>query len=133
MTQPTRVGTILYLFYTLLCHAATYLASVVKQAMRQIQAETFAVKGPMLVIFAAFVVLGLLWAGERPISLHASRGAVIAARLVGAAVQTWLCLAFYFGVIATAVDMAGTLPVSALLTGGLLIGVIEALCRTETE
>ena len=90
MTQPTRVGTILYLFYTLLCHAATYLASVVKQAMRQIQAETFAVKGPMLVTFAAFVVLGLLWAGERPISLHASRGAVIAARLVGAAVQTWL-------------------------------------------
>ena len=100
MTQPTRVGTTIYLLYALLCNAATYLASVVKQAMREYQQATFAKAGPiMLINFAVFILLGL---------------------------------AFYFlGLPVTAVDMAGTLPVSALLIGYLLVGVVEA-CRRES-
>ena len=132
MTQPTRVGTTLYLLYALLCNAATYLASVVRQMLREVQATTFAVKGPTLLMIAAFVLVGLLWACERPAANHAARGAVIAARLISITVQAWLCLAFYIlGMTVTAVDMAGTLPVSALLIGYLLVGVVEA-CRRES-
>ena len=132
MTQPTRVGTTLYLLYALLCNAATYLASVVRQMLREIQATTFAVKGPTLLMIAEFVLVGLLWACERPAANHAFRGAVIAARLISIAVQAWLCLAFYIlGMTVTAVDMAGTLPVSALLIGYLIVGVVEA-CRRES-
>ena len=132
MAHPTRISTALYLLYALLCNAATYLASVVRQMLREVQATTFAVKGPTLLMIAAFVLVGLLWACERPAANHATRGAVIAARLVSIAVQAWLCLAFYFlGMPVTAVDMAGTLPVSALLIGYLLVGVVEA-CRRES-
>lgn len=132
MTQPTRVGTTLYLLYALLCNAATYLASVVRQMLREIQATTFAVKGPTMLMIAEFVLVGLLWACERPAANHAFRGAVIAARLISIAVQAWLCLAFYIlGMTVTAVDMAGTLPVSALLIGYLIVGVVEA-CRRES-
>ena len=132
MTQPTRVGTTLYLLYALLCNAATYLASVVRQMLREIQATTFAVKGPTMLMIAEFVLVGLLWACERPAANHAFRGAVIAARLISIAVQAWLCLAFYIlGMTVTAVDMAGTLPVSALLIGYLRVGVVEA-CRRES-
>ena len=106
MTQPTRVGTTLYLLYALLCNAATYLASVVRQMLREVQATTFAVKGPTMLM--------------------------IAARLISIAVHAWLCLAFYIlGMTVTAVDMAGTLPVSALLIGYLIVGVVEA-CRRES-
>ena len=132
MAHPTRISTALYLLYALLCNAATYLASVVRQMLREVQATTFAVKGPTMLMIAAFVLVGLLWACERPAANHAARGAVIAARLVSIAVQAWLCLAFYFlGMTVTAVDMAGTLPVSALLIGYLLVGVVEA-CRRES-
>ena len=132
MTHPTRVGTALYLLYALLCNAATYLASVVRQMLREFQATTFAVKGPTLLMLAVFVVLGLLWTCERPAANHAFRGAVIAARLVSIAVQAWFCLSFYIlGMPVTAVDVAGTLPVSALLIGYLLVGVVEA-CRRES-
>ena len=132
MTQPTRVGTTLYLLYALLCNAATYLASVVRQMLREIQATTFAVKGPTMLMIAEFVLVGLLWACERPAANHAFRGAVIAARLVSIAVQAWFCLSFYIlGMPVTAVDVAGTLPVSALLIGYLLAGVVEA-CRRES-
>ena len=132
MTQPTRVGTTIYLLYALLCNAATYLASVVRQMLREIQATTFAVKGPTMLMIAEFVLVGLLWACERPAANHAFRGAVIAARLISIAVQAWLCLAFYIlGMTVTAVDMAGTLPVSALLIGYLIVGVVEA-CRRES-
>lgn len=132
MAHPTRISTALYLLYALLCNAATYLASVVRQMLREVQATTFAVKGPTLLMIAAFVLVGLLWACERPAANHATRGAVIAARLVSIAVQAWLCLAFYFlGMPVTAVDMAGTLPISALLIGYLLVGVVEA-CRRES-
>lgn len=133
MTQPTRVGTTLYLLYALLCNAATYLASAVKQAMREYQQATFAKVGPIILInFAAFILLGLLWACERPAANHAFRGAVIASRLISIAVQAWLCLAFYFLCMPdTVVDRAGTLPVSALLIGYLIVGVVEA-CRRES-
>ena len=132
MAHPTRISTALYLLYALLCNAATYLASVVRQMLREVQATTFAVKGPTLLMIAAFVLVGLLWACEWPAANHATRGAVIAARLVSIAVQAWLCLAFYFlGMPVTAVDMAGTLPISALLIGYLLVGVVEA-CRRES-
>lgn len=133
MAHPNRISTTLYLLYALLCNAATYLASVVKQAMREYQQATFAKAGPiMLINFAVFILLGLLWACERPAANRAARGAVIAARLASIAVQAWLCLAFYFlGLPVTAVDMAGTLPVSALLIGYLIVGVVEA-CRRES-
>lgn len=132
MTQPTRISTTLYLLYALLCNAATYLASVVRQMLREFQVTTFAVKGPTLLMLAVFVVLGLLWTCERPAANHAFRGAVIAARLVSIAVQAWFCLSFYIlGMPVTAVDVAGTLPVSALLIGYLLVGVVEA-CRRES-
>ena len=132
MAHPTRISTALYLLYALLCNAATYLASVVRQMLREVQATTFVVKGPTLLMIAAFVLVGLLWACEWPAANHATRGAVIAARLVSIAVQAWLCLAFYFlGMPVTAVDMAGTLPISALLIGYLLVGVVEA-CRRES-
>ena len=132
MAHPTRISTALYLLYALLCNAATYLASVVRQMLREVQATTFAVKGPTLLMIAAFVLVGLLWACEWPAANHATRGAVIAARLVSIAVQAWLCLAFYFlGMPVTAVDMAGTLPISALLIGYLRVGVVEA-CRRES-
>ena len=132
MAHPTRISTALYLLYALLCNAATYLASVVRQMLREVQATTFAVKGPTLLMIAAFVLVGLLWACERPAANHATRGAVIAARLISIAVHAWLCLAFYIlGMTVTAVDMAGTLPVSALLIGYLIVGVVEA-CRRES-
>ena len=132
MAHPTRISTALYLLYALLCNAATYLASVVRQMLREIQATTFAVKGPTMLMIAEFVLVGLLWACERPAANHAFRGAVIAARLISIAVQAWLCLAFYIlGMTVTAVDMAGTLPVSALLIGYLIVGVVEA-CRRES-
>ena len=132
MTQPTRVGTTIYLLYALLCNAATYLASVVRQMLREVQATTFAVKGPTMLMIAEFVLVGLLWACERPAANHAFRGVVIAARLISIAVHAWLCLAFYIlGMTVTAVDMAGTLPVSALLIGYLIVGVVEA-CRRES-
>lgn len=132
MAHPTRISTALYLLYALLCNAATYLASVVRQMLREVQATTFAVKGPTLLMIAAFVLVGLLWACERPAANHAARGAVIAARLISITVQAWLCLAFYIlGMTVTAVDMAGTLPVSALLIGYLPVGVVEA-CRRES-
>lgn len=36
MTQPTRISTTLYLLYALLCNIATYLASVVRQMLREV-------------------------------------------------------------------------------------------------
>ena len=62
--SPAAKRLIAYLIYTAVCVGACFGAGAVQQAMRQQVAMTFKALPYAFVSFGAYVILGILWAGE---------------------------------------------------------------------
>ena len=80
--SPTAKWFIAHLIYTAVCVGACFGAGAVQQAMRQQVAVTFQALPYAFVSFGAFVVLGILWAGEAVIAARVKKIAMLAVRLV---------------------------------------------------
>ena len=123
---------IAYLVYVLICILACYGAGAVQQAMRHQTAVTFQQFPYMWVSFAAFVVLGVLWAVEGLLASKVRKIVMLPVRVVAIFL---LCVMSFGGLLGIGVSSHAYTVLSwitnmlALLIGWLAIDTVARVFR----
>ena len=124
-------GSIIYLVYMALCHAANYVAITAKEAWRFERNVTFEAYPYYTKTIVAFVILGLIWAAERFVADRAGKAAVIVIRIISIAMLMWMNIAWFFGDDIGFANAAGMEPILAMEIGWLLYGILELLLKKD--
>ena len=115
--SPGAKRLIAYMLYAAVCVAACSGAAAVQQMMRHQTSLTFVAIPYTMVVYAAYAVLGMLWAGELFFALKVRRIAVLVLRLI--AILVLLLLSIGWAVVGS---FGGTMPqwlYSAYANGGM--------------
>ena len=129
--QKNTKGSLIYLGYMVLCYIANYAAIVAQQAWRFEMNTTFEARPYYIKVFAAFLLLGLIWAAERFFANRAQKLAVLTVRILSIAVLTVLALGWFFTELITIHTFVGMGPVLAVEAGWLLYGILELLLKKD--
>ncbi len=124
-------GSLIYLGYMVLCHIANYAAIAAQEAWRFEKNTTYEARPYYVKVFAAFLLLGLIWAAERFFANRAQKLVVLAVRILSIAVLAFLALGWFFTELITIYAFVGIGPVLAMEAGWLLCGIPELLLKKE--
>lgn len=136
------MSTAVYAVYAALCVLSGYGAAAVQEAMRHQINLTYRATPYTCVTYAAYVLLGMLWAGEMCLAVRVRKHVMLLVRLITICVLILLGIGWAAAMLLTDSAPAwlfdayakGAMPVFALTTGWLIISTVWlAFRRKEKE
>ncbi len=125
----------LYLGYVIMCLAISYMAALVKIEISLIVSKTYHAGPGAFAIFGIYMILGIMWAGERVLAGRVRMLEMILVRGLALTVSFILCLGMFVvdGVFPYDIYGSGTMPVMATICGYLIFSSIEIVNKKKFD
>ena len=130
-----------YAVYMAMCVLSCYGAAAVQEAMRHQINLTYRATPYTCVTYAAYVLLGMLWAGETCLAARVRKGVMLAVRLSTIFLLILLGIGWAAAMLLTGSAPAwlfdayakGAMPVFALITGWLIVSTVWLALRGKEK